>query len=690
MRRILGTVAVAFTLLVVGMVPAHAEAPSPSVSSNVTDRNNKIDDSRLELLVKQVQDETDYELFVYVTDTLNGMSGAQWAVETANKSHLNDSNAVLFVIATTDRKYGSAYPSNSTLSSKISTVEAAAIPFMKNADWNGAVEAYGNKLIEASHGAVAEGVKSSESTDKAVAGFFGVLTFIIGLLVGLALLVATFIFGRRFVTNVVNRRQDVKNTKEQILKFNLTLPGIVSKIDSDLNDVNERISFGSAMHGEKVMAGAVKDAKSASTSLQTAITYMSEAANTKNRDVIRKNLKFADSSLRTAKDLVSRAQNVLDDLKAQQDVVTEKAAELTKISNNLNGSLSSYEAKAAKLKESYDGSFLENLNDALDFLKATASSLTSKVSAISPETDFPKAREAVSDGAFLAEKVTRAQEAFATEVIAINEIDKFRDATIAKSLKTLRGNSNVNHHERIISAYDKAVKAVEGAAGINVSKGNPRKALTEALRPFEAYVSAVTALQEDADHVTHAKKVAASALAQKWGQVDSLVKDAKAYRIPVTGAEQAGLDAAVLTTGAKFKALRAKVEAVEAYDVRGITAVSVEVNDIVDEVSRQVEAVASKVAKAEAEMEAARKREQEAKARAEAERRRKQQEEEEARRKKRRKEEEEASARRRRDSSSSSYSSSYSSSSYSSSSSSSGFSGSGGSFGGDSGSGGSF
>lgn len=692
MRRILGAAAVAITLLFMGTVPAQAEAPSPSVSSNVTDRTNKIDDARVELLVNQVQAETNYELYVYVTDSLSGMSGAQWAVETANASGLNSVNSVLFVIATEDRKYGSAYPTGSSVASQISKIEASAIPLMKEGNWNGAVEAYGNKLMEVYPGPAVKTVTNSdngghsESTDAAVGGFFNVLTFILAAFAIVVIAGLGVMFGGRIIRKINARRQEIRNTDAQIAKFNSNLPNAVTNVDTELNDVTEQIAFYVAMHGEEVMATASKHATASSKNLQSAITYMGEAGASKNRQEIFTALKYADNAIRTARTELNGALKIVREIKSQMDILTAQAKDLKAISASLKGFVEFNASKVEALKVSYDADYISVVTNTFPELKEVSAEIEAKVAEVSPETDYQKSRQRVSEGTALAEKATKLQKRFSKALIAINEFDVTREKSLEEQMKSLRSNDDLNTHPQVVQAYDKAVKAINVARAVDITKGNPEKAVAQALNPITDYLFIVKGLRLDAQKVSTSKKVAESILAQKWGQIDTLVKDSTKLRIIESESEQEALYEAVKMTGEPFNVLRQKIKSVGTYDAKAISAVVAEVNEAIEQVNVKVAATASKVARVQARQEEERRQKQIA----EELRRKKAQEAEEARRRKRRQEEEEASRRRRRSSSSSSYSSyggSYGSDSGGSSSNS--FSGSGGSFG-DSGSGGSF
>jgi uncharacterized membrane protein YgcG len=188
MKRIVSAAILMIALMTGLAMPANAETPPNNISTNVVDKSESLDSARVNALVAQVQRETGYQLYVYFTNDFSGMSGSQWAFKAVTDSHLDSSKTVLFAVAVKDRKYGSAFPSNSDISKKASTMEQAAIPAMKNGKWTDSVEAYANQLIAVAHKTDAESAQNSVQTDAAGGVFLTVITWIVGILVGIGLI----------------------------------------------------------------------------------------------------------------------------------------------------------------------------------------------------------------------------------------------------------------------------------------------------------------------------------------------------------------------------------------------------------------------------------------------------------------------------------------------------------------------
>lgn len=150
----------AFALMVPAAATA-AEPPSDLDSISIQNPTGVLNESDVAQTQIKVDQQSPYNLYVVVVDTFSGQEGADWARTAATTSGLNPDTDVLFAIATQDRKYGSAYPSNSSVSTNIAKIEAAAIPFMKDGDWTGAVNMYGDAIIDAHAQTTAAGTSTS-------------------------------------------------------------------------------------------------------------------------------------------------------------------------------------------------------------------------------------------------------------------------------------------------------------------------------------------------------------------------------------------------------------------------------------------------------------------------------------------------------------------------------------------------
>lgn len=683
MRKFIGAIAVALTLFVVGAVPAHAEAPSPSVSSNVTDKTGKLDKSRMELLVNQVQAETDYELYVYLTDSLDGMSGAQWAVETANKSNLDATNAILFVIATEDRKYGSAFPTGSSIASVITTVEAAAIPAMKDGNWNGAVEAYGNKVMTASHEVATPVAQRSEVVDNATAGFLNVLGFVLLVLVSVFGVGLTIAFGIRYGSRFVEYRRSVKTTKREIAKMTASLPATVTAVDTKLNDLATKISFAESMYGADSVAHAHSAATKASTTLQNAIVLMGQLENTKDRDENLRTLRDAAAQLNVANRSVNSAEETINDLNADHDALVAKVA-------SLKASASEYETLATEYTEAYremvtrfDASYISDIADAIDALKKGGAVLSEKIERVSGMSVLSEAKVLVSEAVAAVETLRNVKTWAVKEMRKIENFDATRNEVIMNATAFLEQNSGgANAHKKVAPLVAKAKASIENVRKIDGTKGDPDKQLQKAMDDFEIYRASVKSVKSMAVKVSSTKKILISLIEQKVYENLTIAKNIERYGIRLNAAEKEAFDADRKNTALSCRDLEAKVRAVDAYDVDSVEELSKQVNRLIGDSAKKTSSIVHRIEKVKAEQEATQRRIEE-------ENRRKRAAKIKAEEEERRRRNRSRSSSSRSSSSSYSGSSSYYDSGYSSSSSSSSFSGSGGSSS-DSGSGGSF
>lgn len=680
MRRILGIIAVAFTLMIAIAVPSQAEAPSPSISTNITDKSGSLDKVQMDLLVNQVQAETDYELYVYVTDSFNGMSGAQWAVETANKSNLNSTNAVLFAIATQERKYGSAFPTGSSIASKISTVENATISFLKNADWNGAVAVYGNELIKASHSNAATAAQSNEAVGNAFAGFIGVVGYILIFAVGAITLFFAGKFGAKGVKAYLRTKNSNREKDMTIASLKKSIPSFITTVDNKLNDLNDRLTFASGMYGAKHTAQAEATAQSASSRLQKAISYVGEVNETMNRGETLRQLALADTELQIADKYITNAEATLISLKAQDDEVQSKAENLKNSMSNFVATQKSLQDNIKDMKGAFAPEFLSDAKAQIDAMNSKLDIAVKRMNAVVATSDLAEKKEALAVATQAVNAVENASITASRAVKKASGFASYRDSEIASWTTVMAKNAELNARDDIKDLAEDARVALKSAKAIDCSKGNPAKALADALAPVQAYSRVIAEYKVMADKVSASKSIVLSIIGQKQGEMMTFVSDLNKFAHVVVGAHGSLREDAQDCIEA-FDIVKGRIKNLDAYDIVHMETIQNETNKFVAKISKQF---GSAIGRIEAEKVAIRQREE-----AEAARKRKA----EADRKKKRQQEEEEARRRRQRSSSSSSSSSYSgySSSYSSysSSSSSSFSGSGGSFG-DSGSGGSF
>lgn len=692
MRKILSIVAAVFMLMVTGVAPSFAEAPAPSISSNITDKSGSLDKAQMDLLVNQVEAETDYELYVYVTDTFNGMSGAQWAVETAKKSHLDASNAVLFAIATKDRKYGSAFPTGSVIASNITKVEAEAMPSLKKSDWNGAVASYGNALMQNSHAIAASKAQSNAETDKATAGLLGIIGNILVFIVAAVALVFAGIFGFKGIRKLRENIASNRSVKSKVASLKESVPAFITAVDTKLNDRSAQVDFAMAMYGADRAEASKELVKSASKRLQKAITLTGNGSGEKRgHGEMLNSLRLAESELQVADKYLDNAEKNINEMKAEQDGLEAQEVSVKDSVRQLISKEEALNADVKVLQKSFDEGFIADVVKASKDFSAKVAEVSLLVSHLADKDGLTSRKSALADA-------TAAIKGAEKSAVTVTRLAKkavnfgsFVDDEVTTRVRELEKNSAINDKADMVALVAKARKALKDAEAIDSTKGNPQEALLKALAPFEAYVTGVGTYTAKANKVAASKNVVLSIIGQKEGEILTFVGDLRERTAAYLGDRVALHEDAKLAI-ATLKDLKAKVKEIGAYDVAEMEkfaeAVNVSIGDLTKRFAKAMYLIAAEKTEEERRRVAEEKRRREAAEELARQRRA----EEERRRKKRRQEEEEAAARRRRSSyssSSSSYSSyggGYSSSSYDSGSS---FSSSGGSFG-DSGSGGSF
>lgn len=689
MRKILSIVAAVFMLMVAGIAPSFAEAPAPSISSNITDKSGSLDKAQMDLLVNQVEAETDYELYVYVTDTFDGMSGAQWAVETAKKSHLDASNAVLFTIATKDRKYGSAFPTGSVIASNITKVEAEAMPSLKKSDWNGAVAAYGNALMQNSHAVAAAKAQSGAETDKATAGLLGIIGNILVFIVAAIALVFAGIFGfkgiRKFRETIASNRR----VKSKVASLKESVPAFITAVDTKLNDRTAQVDFAMAMYGADRAEPSKELVKSASKRLQKAITLTGNGSGAKQGygDMLNA-LRLAESELQVADKYLDNAEKNVNDMKAEQDGLEAQEASVKDSVRKLIAKEEALNADVKGLQKSFDEAFIADAVKASTAFSAKVAEVSLLASRLADKDGLTARKSALTDAVAAVKGAEKSAVTVSRLVKKAVTFSYFVEDEITSRVQALEKNSAINAKADMVALAATARKALDDAKGINCSKGNPQEALLKALAPFQAYVMAVETYSAKANKVSASKNVILSILGQKEGELLTFIGDLS-QRTSAYFGDRVSLHEDAKLAIATLKDMKVQVKAIEAYDVAETEKFAQAVNVFIGQLTKRFAKAMSLIAEAKAEEER-RRLEEERKRRAAAEELARQRRAEEERKQKKRREEE--AARRRRSSyssSSSSYSGGYSSYDYGSSSSSSSFSSSGGSFG-DSGSGGSF
>lgn len=685
MRKSTATLALMFALLSTGTVAAHAEAPAENLTGNVTDVANVLNEERLELLVAQVQDETEYEFYVYFTDSFDDMSGAQWAVETAENSGLDAVNSVLFAVAV-DGKYGSAYPSGSSVGSEISQIEKSAVSALKAKDWDGAVEAYGNSLVDVAQGKASA---SEEKTSDAGSGFFTFLKWALGLILGFAVLCVVVTFGSRFFIKKKKERAHLRYITEEMNTVKDSLPVLVSELDDLLRLAQDKLEFATALYGENNTGYQALKVKKASTALQEATAVMAkEPANIKTIPQV--NFRYhellpIDNTLRFH---IKKIHLLLRDIDTMESMVADIKDNQQKIAGLISTDatqISEAEKVMVGLVSAYDKNFIAQTAKAVEAWKEAHLELSQKWEAVNvlvAEDNYEEAKKMRIDLEIEKRILAKFRSNFNTKVKTVKNYDDVIADQVKAVEKELFDGSQENKLPQITPLIQMAQKALVKAQAVDITKGNPAQELKQAMAPVQAYRSAVTSLQARKDKVTAVKKSILQTHRAADEGLATIMNDADTFNLLEKFDSE--FIAARKMIDNDFSVLVQKAEEMDAYDVEAMEALKNEQDYLFRTYKKALNGAATRVQRSVTEQ--AQKEEEKRRVATEAQRKRRKQEEEEA------------AARRRRTQRSNSYRSSSSSSSssyygYGGSSSShdsgSSFSGSGGSF--DSGgSGGSF
>ena len=691
MSRIFKVVLLMLTLTLGFALPAHAETPPPTITSNVVDTTGKIDVARAKMMVDQVRAETDYELFIYFTDSFNGQSGAQWVDTAYRNAKLGGSNAVLYVIATNDRLYGSSAVKNTSAYENLSVMEKAAIPALKKADWNGAIEAYGNALLNVAHPAPAAPVDNSK-TDAATANVIGVVGWVIAALAGLALLIFGVIFGGKGLSVLRAKNETNRVNRKELNKLKVSVPASISKLDENLTDLSSRLAFAVGMFGEAVLFKGKSAEQVAKSELQRAISALGEVS-AKERsasDVSRKlkEMNNVEAIVSSGERNFATANQTIADAETLQASVETGVATVKSLSADVDSASAKEEETLKFMSAQFDADYVapavateRKLAQAAQALKASVASVDTALAGQSLE-DAQRALELAQDEA---QKAVSAHKAHMKALEDINGFAQKRKDSLKKIQKEITAINEDNAHKDVVPLIANVEAAMVAAERIPADRGNPVKAFNDVLGGAVAeYRVKVAELVEKREKWIELNRATNRFFTEASRNMEALKNGISSLRIPVSASDSQKMriaDETIRQMSAEYDAAVNKMSGTPDLGV---------MKAVVSKVETKVSFALGALSGLTASVQTAKRK------RAEEEEAAKRKKAEEARRAKRRREEEEEERRRRNSYSSSSssygYAAGYTSSSYSSSSYSSYDSGSsGGSFSSDSGSsGGSF
>lgn len=171
-----GLLAVGGPLLVAGTV--HAEPPL-RLPQQITDTAGALggDTAELQASLDELNAAKGVQLWVAYVDSFDGLSGQEWADQTAALSGLGG-NDMLFAVATGDRAYGYSVPADLPVSdAELERIIATQVePQLAAGDWAGAAEALATSLA----GSGSSGSDSAGSGGSAVPWLLGGAVVVIG------------------------------------------------------------------------------------------------------------------------------------------------------------------------------------------------------------------------------------------------------------------------------------------------------------------------------------------------------------------------------------------------------------------------------------------------------------------------------------------------------------------------------
>jgi uncharacterized membrane protein YgcG len=686
MKRIVSAAILMIALMTGLAMPANAETPPNNISTNVVDKSESLDSPRVTELVAQVQRETGYQLYVYFTNDFSGTSGAQWAYQAATNSHLDSSKTVLFAVAVKDRLYGSAFPSNSDVSAKGSTMEQAAIPYMKSGKWTEAVEAYANQLIAIVHKKDAESAQNSGQADAAGGAFLTVMTWIISILVGLGLIIVGAIFGRRGVSAFLDYVHAQKVTRQEIRELLLSVPARISALDDSIVKSTEKLAYAVSMYGELPLFSA--KLHSAQINLQNAIKKLSKVSKSsfglRNMNYRLRELSNVIVPISRGEDNVSEVEKSLKDLENRAGSIKRSISQGIETTDDLQKKIHGYEETLVRVQSKFDADYLSGLVAAVSNAKknvvASQQSLA-EASAAFENNNFDRADELVKNADEKTNIAKRNLDAFNETAQKMSHFSTNRDKLIYKLEDEISADTPENAHPSVKPLITAAQAALNEAIAMEFISGNPDRDLAKVLEPVNEYRNAVDTLVKLKVSVKEAKVRANTSIkAMKNWQKTALVTNIKEYGITVTPLEKVAISEVAKIMDVDVAQVASELNAVSPFDLSATVTLSKKLNYLNSNIQSLVASLTAKTETAiaaekrhQAELRAEEERKQEEQAR-----KRKREQEEQARKRKREQEEEDA----RRRSSSSSYSSSSFGSYGGGYSSGSDFSSSGGSFGG--------
>ena len=170
LSRLLVLLAATVAAVLLTLAPAYADDPF-HLPDEVVDKSGVLrDETSVRVALDRLHHETGLQLFVVFVDDFGGLSGADWADQSAGLSHLGDAD-LLIAVATAERSWGMSVSDESGISTdQQDRVSAEFVePQLRDSNWDGAVVAAADGFLLMSQ----EESSTGRHTLVAVAGFAG-------------------------------------------------------------------------------------------------------------------------------------------------------------------------------------------------------------------------------------------------------------------------------------------------------------------------------------------------------------------------------------------------------------------------------------------------------------------------------------------------------------------------------------
>lgn len=386
MKRVSAIFAVGM-LTVLPMSAASAVAPLDDLPTPIVDTVSALDKVEVEMAIQRVEDATDYRLNVAFVDSFDGMSGARWAVQSAEQSGLVPTQDILFAVATEDRAYGSAYPEGTDVARVITKIEDRALSSLGAGEWTDAVVKYADAVIDVHNGdlgAVRPAPVFNDAPSEPIdfSGFFTVLKFI-----GFALLAAAAGFGAFLLAKIAKAHQAIKDEYAS-LKKQMALSLV--ELDAMLKKAESEIDYFSA----EFPAFNARKAHKANKALETTLAETFEFSSTEfvdEKTPLRTRVQKGKDVMSQHEDIQAAINNMMSDFERQREEarnILEDVPAITKDVDSNAKQIADTLEHIEDLSKRYDASALEEAVRAIESAHAYSKSAKeglSKVAAMSNE-----------------------------------------------------------------------------------------------------------------------------------------------------------------------------------------------------------------------------------------------------------------------------------------------------------------